>query len=129
MASIPPPEMDRSARDAMAVLAHVYLRFDRPAEAAALLAALLAIDPEPRWARRALCLAQLRTEQPVAALATAEALLADSLDDDERVPVLHLAAKAHWRLGNEGEARALRAAARAAAAVSVDRPVAARRRA
>ncbi len=48
------PEMDHRARDAVAVLAHVYLRFDRPAEAAALLAALAVSDPGPRWARQAL---------------------------------------------------------------------------
>lgn len=116
------PEMDHRARDAVAVLAHVYLRFDRPAEAAALLAALVVIDPGPRWARQALCVAQLRIGQVAAALSTVESLLADSLDDDERVPLLLLAAKAQWRLGNEVEARKLSGTARSAAAASIGRP-------
>ncbi|WP_050976814.1 tetratricopeptide repeat protein [Hyphomicrobium sp. MC1] len=115
--------MDSRARDALAVLAHVYLRFERPDEAAALLAALVAIDPKPRWARQALSLAQLRSGLTEAALSTAESLLTEALDDDERVPLLLLAAKAHWRLGNEVEAQRLRIAARAAATTSIVHPI------
>lgn len=122
--SVPPGQ---AARDAMAVLAHVYLRFGRPEEAGALLAALAAIDPGQRAVRRALCLAQLRAGSAAAALATAGELLAGASDDDERVSLLRLAAKAQWRLGREAEARALLASASAAATVSIGQPMPGRR--
>ena len=111
--------MDRMTRDAVAVLAHVYLRFDRPAEAAALLTVLVRLDADPGWARRALCLAHLHAGRYQEAVAGAEELLRDGLDDAERLPLLHIAAKGCWRLGREDEARAFREAARATAAVTV----------
>lgn len=117
-----PPTLSRKARDAMAVLAHVYLRFDRPREAAALFASLALLDEEPSWARRALCLARFRAGQLEEALELAESLLREPLDDEARLPVLHVAAKACWRLGRLEEARRHRAAASATTAVSLRQP-------
>ena len=109
------------ARDAVAVLAHTFLRFDRPDDAAALLAALAELEPNSTWARCALCLALLRAERTEEALASAEALLEDMPSGIDRVPVLHIAAKAAWRLGRSEQARAYFDAARGAASVSVPR--------
>lgn len=114
-----PTTLPVPARDAMAVLAHVYLRFNRPDAAAALLAALAQIEAEPGWARRALCLARLEAGQNATALAEAEALLAEGGADDLRLPLLHIAALACWRLGRGEEARAWREAAGRATAVAV----------
>jgi hypothetical protein len=120
--ALPPARLSPRCRDALAVLSHVFLRFDRATEARALLAALDA-DGGDAWARRALCLAQLQAGDAQAALDGAVALLADpGLDDELRLPLLHVAAKASWRLGRPEEARAHRAAAIAAGRASLRPP-------
>jgi hypothetical protein len=114
-----PDRLSPAARDALALLAHVYLRFNHADAAAALLAALAEIDVNPTWARRALCLARLQAGHNEAALAEAEALLANGGADDGRLPLLHIAAQASWRLGRPEAARVWREAAQGASVLSV----------
>jgi len=113
-----PARLSTAARDALALLAHVYLRFNHADAAAALLAALAETDVNSAWARRALCLARLEAGQNEAALAEAEALLADGGADDVRLPLLYIAAQASWRLGRPEAARVWREAARGASVMS-----------
>lgn len=97
--------LDPLARDAVAVLVHVLMRFDRAADAAVLLAALIELDPASPWARRAACAAMLQAGWPNQALAEAQSLLDGVPLGRDAAPLLHVAAKACWRLGREDEAR------------------------
>jgi hypothetical protein len=108
-------------RDALAMLAHVYLRFGRPSEAAALLAALALLDEDPGWALRTRCFALLRAGLYEAARAETLRLLDAPLDDSERAPLLRILAKANWRLGRDEEARVHQIASQAATSVEVSR--------
>lgn len=108
-------------RDAIAVLANVYLRHGRAEEAAVLLQALAALDPDPGWASRARCIALLRAGRHADAAEAAERLLAGPLDDQDRVPLLHALSRACWAMGRTGEAREAQRAACEIAAVSLSR--------
>jgi hypothetical protein len=82
------------------------LRFDRPAEAATLLAALARISEDPSWALRTRCLALLRAGRPADALSEATLLIDSPMPDAVRAPLLLVMAQANWRLGNAAGARA-----------------------
>jgi predicted Zn-dependent protease len=109
------------ARDAIAVLANLYLRFGRADDAATLLGAVAALDEDPAWALRARCIALLRAGRHAEAAAEAERLLDAARDDADRVPLLHALSRACWALGRVEEARAAHLEACGAAAVSVGR--------
>ncbi|MBL6080024.1 hypothetical protein JMJ56_18545 [Belnapia sp. T18] len=119
--------MEPLLRDAVAVLAHVLLRFDRAEEARALLAALIELDADPAWARQAHCLALLRAGRSEDAVAAAEGILTDWPSGPAAAPMLHVAAKAAWRLGQVEKARAYAETAQSAASIGL-RPGTARRR-
>lgn len=131
--------LDTRARDALAILAHVYLQFDRPTEAAALLHALewhdrdaggaTGADPQGLsqpglsshglWAASARALALLLAGQDAEAVALAERLLDAPLQDAQRVNLLRILARACWRLGRAEEARAHHAAMQTLAAATI----------
>jgi Flp pilus assembly protein TadD len=113
---------DRRARDAVAVLAHTYMQFDRAREAAALLGALAVVDEDPAWALTARCLALVLAGDDEGAADEASRLLEQPLDDTRRRQVLRILARACWKLGREDEARAHLAALRQLAAVTVLQP-------
>ena len=115
-------------RDAIAILAHLFVRYGRAEEAVALLGAVAELDADPAWAQRARCIALLRAGRPAEAAAEAERLLDGRLDDPERVPLLHALARACWALGRAEEARAAHLAACNLAVVSLSRSAAEKRR-
>jgi hypothetical protein len=100
------PRAARRARDALAVLASVMLGNGRPGDAAALLAVLARLPGDTGWARRARCQALLLDDRPAEADQEARALLEEPMPDTARIAVLHLLARAAWRLGRGAEAQA-----------------------
>lgn len=107
------PDLARAARDALSVLAHLLLRFDRPADAAALLVALDRLGAEPGWAGRCRCVALLALGRLDEVEALAGALLASGAEE-ERALLLQIMARACWRGGRHDEARAYAQQSRAA---------------
>jgi predicted Zn-dependent protease len=110
MSELLDPPVEPRTRDALAVLSHIYLRFDRADEAAALLAALARIDRDPSWARTARCLALVMAGRHEDAQRETEDLLARPLDDTRRSHLLRILARACWNLGLPEQARAHQAA-------------------
>ncbi|MBB4483551.1 hypothetical protein [Rhizobium etli] len=92
-------------RDALWVLAYVYLKFGYFHDAAKLLLALDHLDAGSGWARRARCLALLRAGHCEEAAAEAGLLLGRPLADEHRFRMLQVRVKAYWRLGLRSEAR------------------------
>ena len=113
--------IDQRARDSLAVLAYIYLQFDRAEDAAALLDALARIDRDPAWARSTRCLALVMAGRSEEAQREAEALLLEDLDDTRRCHLLRILARACWNLGLAEEARAHQEAVRQLLAVTVIR--------
>jgi hypothetical protein len=113
--------IDQRARDSLAVLAYIYLQFDRAEDAAALLDALARIDQDPTWARSTRCLALVMAGRSAEAQREAEALLLGDLDDTRRCHLLRILARACWNLGLAEEARAHQEAVRQLLAVTVIR--------
>jgi len=113
--------IDQRARDSLAVLAYIYLQFDRAEDAAALLDALARIDQDPTWARSTRCLALVMAGRSAEAQREAEALLLGDLDDTRRCHLLRILARACWNLGLVEEARAHQEAVRQLLAVTVIR--------
>ena len=113
--------IDQRARDSLAVLAYIYLQFDRAEDAAALLDALARIDQDPTWARSTRCLALVMAGRSAEAQREAEALLLVDLDDTRRCHLLRTLARACWNLGLVEEARAHQEAVRQLLAVTVIR--------
>ncbi len=113
--------IDQRARDSLAVLAYIYLQFDRAEDAAALLDALARIDQDPTWARSTRCLALVMAGRSAEAQREAEALLLEDLDDTRRCHLLRILARACWNLGLAEEARAHQEAVRQLLAVTVIR--------
>jgi hypothetical protein len=109
------------SRDALSVLAYMYLLFDRPAEAAVLLRALATIGGDGGWAASTLCLALVMAGKHEAARAEAMRLLPGAADDTARTLLLRVLARAAWNLGLGDEARAHQAALRALLAATVMR--------
>jgi hypothetical protein len=109
------------SRDALSVLAYMYLMFDRPAEAAVLLRALAAAGGDDGWAASTRCLALVMAGQHEAARAEAARLLPGAADDTVRALLLRVLARAAWNLGLGEEARAHQAALRALLAATVMR--------
>jgi predicted Zn-dependent protease len=94
-----------AASEALAVLAHMYLRFGRPREAAILLGAVARLVPDPTPALRTRCVALLEAGHNDAARDEALRLLATGPDDPIRAQLLRIVAKASWRLGDAAQAR------------------------
>jgi predicted Zn-dependent protease len=113
--------IDQRARDSLAVLAYIYLQFDRAEDAAALLDALARIDQDPTWARSTRCLALVMAGRSEEARREAETLLLEDLDDTRRCHLLRILARACWNLGLAEEARAHQEAVRQLLAVTVIR--------
>ncbi|MFO1026797.1 MAG: hypothetical protein U1E70_16625 [Acetobacteraceae bacterium] len=108
-------------RDALAVLAYIFLQFDRAADAAALLAALARLDVDASWAGTTRCLALVMAGQDEAALQEAGVLLDTPLEDSRRGHLLRIMARACWNLGRSDEARQHQEAAKAVLAAMVMR--------
>ncbi|RUV82107.1 hypothetical protein EOA60_25790 [Mesorhizobium sp. M1A.F.Ca.IN.020.06.1.1] len=100
------PIISSDQRDALSVLAYLYLRFGHFHNAAKLLLALDQLDPGSVWARHARCLALLRAGNCQEAAAEAGRLLVPALDNDDRFLILQVRVKAFWKLGLKSEARA-----------------------
>jgi hypothetical protein len=94
------------ARDALAVLAYVFLQFGRAGDAASLLHVLALNEREPGWAATTRCVALMMDGQAAAAREEAERLLSGSANDTHRCQLLRVLARACWSLGLEEEARA-----------------------
>ena len=106
-------------RDALAILANIYIRFGRAEEAAAVFGAVARLDADPSWALRARCVALLRAGRHADAATEAKRLLEGRMDDTDRVPLLHVLAHASWALGRTQEARKAHREASSLAAVSL----------
>lgn len=94
--------MGSQEREALQLLGYLYLQHQRPAEALTIFKALATLFPEDRAIRRSLAYAQLRTDQPRAALASLERL---PLEDHGTPALILLRSQALWRLGRVDEAR------------------------
>lgn len=103
-------DIEPRARDALAVLAFVFLQFGRAADAAALLRVLARIEREPGWASATRCLALMMAGKPVEARDEADRLLQSETNDTRRCQLLRVLARACWSLGLAGEAREHQAA-------------------
>jgi Flp pilus assembly protein TadD len=108
-------------RDALAILANIYIRFGRAGEAAAVFGAVAQLDADPGWALRARCVALLRADRHAEAATEARRLLECRMDDQDRMPLLHVLARACWALGRTEEAREAHREATSLAAVSLSR--------
>ncbi|ULJ74459.1 tetratricopeptide repeat protein [Rhizobium gallicum] len=100
------PRLSPDKRDALSVLAYVYIKYGYPHNAAKLLVALDSLDPGSRWARHARCLTLLRAGHCEEAAAEAGRILEHPLDDEGRFRMLQVRVKAYWKLGLKSEARA-----------------------
>ncbi|MES0139403.1 hypothetical protein NKJ88_31365 [Mesorhizobium sp. M0016] len=100
------PLISSDKRDALSVLAYLYLKFGYFHNAAKLLLALDHLDSGSGWARQAHCLALLRAGHCEEAAAEAGRLLVHALDGKDRFRVMQVRAKACWKLGLRSEARA-----------------------
>lgn len=94
------------AQDALAVLAHIYLRYGQARRAVALFGALAEIGDTPAWARRAHCIALVQVGRHDEAVAAATDLLNETCAPTDRVPLLHALAQASFALGETDRARA-----------------------
>ncbi|WEX91761.1 hypothetical protein PZN02_006076 (plasmid) [Sinorhizobium garamanticum] len=99
------PLISPDKRDALSVLAYLYIKCG-PDSAAKLLLALDHLDSGSGWARHARCLALLRAGNCAEAAAEAGRLLVHALDNEDRFRMLRVRAKACWKLGLKSEARA-----------------------
>ncbi|MEJ0017907.1 MAG: hypothetical protein WDN25_15335 [Acetobacteraceae bacterium] len=108
-------------RDALAVLAYIYLQFDRAGDAAALFAALARIDRDPTWAECGRCLALVMAGRNAEAREAATRLLQAPVDDTRRCHLLRILARACWNLGLAEEARIHQQAVKKLLAVTVMR--------
>jgi predicted Zn-dependent protease len=106
-------------RDSLAVLAYIYLQFDRTDDAATLLAALARIDRDPMWARTTRCLALVMEGRNEEAQREAEELLRGTMEDTRRCHLLRILARACWNQGKAEEAREHQKAVRELMAVTV----------
>lgn len=113
--------LDRRTRDSLAVLAFIYLQFDRADDAAALLDALARIDADPAWARSTRCLALVMAGRNEEARVETEQLLRGAMDDTRRCHLLRILARACWNLGLADEARVHQQAVKDLVAVTVMR--------
>ncbi|NRP75105.1 hypothetical protein ILFOPFJJ_06028 [Ensifer psoraleae] len=100
------PLMSPDKRDALSVLAYLYIKYDCPHKAAKLLFALDSLDPALRWARHARCLALLRAGHYEETVAETRRILEHPLDHEGRFRMLQVLVKAYWKLGLRSEARA-----------------------
>lgn len=100
------PFISPDKRDALSVLAYLYIKFGFLHDAAKLLLALDHLDSRWGWARHARCLALLRAGDCEEAAAEAGRLLVHALNDEERFRILQVRVKAYWKLGLKSEARA-----------------------
>jgi tetratricopeptide (TPR) repeat protein len=91
-------------REALQVLADVFLEQNQPRKALALLEALEALDPGHPPVLRALSYAYLVNDRPDGALKTTDALLSLDAPMPENAPLLLIRSRALWALGRTEEA-------------------------
>ncbi len=103
----------------LAVLAYIYLQFDRTDDAATLLAALARIDRDPMWARTTRCLALVMAGRHEEAQREAEELLGGPHNGIRRCHLLRILARACWNQGKVEAAREHQKAVKDLMAVTV----------
>lgn len=96
-----------AGRDALAILAYLFLYYGRAADAAALLRAMPAVDPDRAdWASCALCVALADAGEPEAALAAGDGIReATFRGQPAGAAALHALARAASAVGRDAEAR------------------------
>ena len=94
----------RSQREALQVLADVYVQQGFPEHAILVLEALHENDPEARDVLAALAYAYLRAGRYDDALAATDAYLASGPPDGQEAPILLIRSRATWGMGSSDEA-------------------------
>jgi len=93
------------ARDALAVLAHMYIRFGRPEAAVVLFGAIAHLDHDQEWALRARTVALLKANRHQEAVTEARRLLRLGGEEGGKITLYYVIAFGCWALGMKDDAQ------------------------